>query len=253
MNEPQLMKAGAVITVRAPNSHELELGIILAVTGRELDVAAVSEEFQRATDHHPILDANVAGFTAAVFPEAHGLVLPEQCGEILGTATPEDQSLWTGVGLATGPPILAPTDPRSAFAAELSDRWTPYWEPVISLRATRTFGELVARARTLLNVEEKSISTEVGGNPTSVAALERDDPQAFLAIGPRQLAALLKKLPLIFGIEAQARLRTALMSRALPGMEHAVAHRSGRASGQVGAARRDADRYVSAVCSHLHD
>lgn len=245
---------GAVIAVRAPACAEFELGLVLSATERELDIAAVTEEVWQATDRELLLAAGIAGFPAAVFPGVHGWVLREQVDEILGVATPADATaVWTGTGFEAGPPVLGEADPRAVIREEMAERWEPYFEPVVSLRATRTFGELLARRRSEIGAGLGEISTETGIDRAAATALESDDPNAFATVGPRALAAVLRRLAVILGVEAQSRLRAVVMGHGLTGSPYAVAHRTGRRRGNAKLVQREADRYIAAVRRYLED
>jgi hypothetical protein len=246
--------AGAVITVRAPGSCELELGLVRSVAQNELDVAAVSEDIRHATDAEPILSANIAGFPAAVFVDVHARVLLEQFDEILGIAPALDPSgVWTPDGLPVGPPVLAGTDQRLLIRDEINERWQPYREPVVALRATQTFGELLARARTTIGAELADIATSAAIEPSAVIALEHDHADTYTSVGPRGLAQLVRKLPMIFGTEARARLRGLLIAPGLSSAPQAVAHRTKPRPTPTSNVARDADRYITAVQSYLSD
>lgn len=253
MHDPQPNPIpGTVITVREPASREFELGLVLSVTDREFDVAAVSEEIELATQRDSILPADIAGFRAAVFVDTHGLVLREQYGETLGRVSIGDGTPgWTGEGFPVGPPVLSDIDPRVAKRSEFTERWAPYWEPVASLRATQTFGELLARHRTLNGATAQDVSTAADIEPATVAALERDDPTVTAGVGPKPLAAVLRRLGVIFGAEAEARLRLMLLITSATAARPSVAYRAHRRNLSAQWPREDADRYVAAVRRHL--
>jgi hypothetical protein len=248
----KLAPAGSVVAIRAPATNELELGLVVSASPVEVDVIAVSEEARWATDADVLLPPAAIGFAAVVHRSIRSAVLPEQLDELVG-AVDDPTGIADGTTkLDTGPPVLSDVDPRRLAHEELSERWGLWWEPVESLRATRTFGQLLARRRAIQGLTPAAVAGAADIPAETIAAVEREEPGVFGSLEPRALAGLLRQLAVIVGVEAAQRLRLAVLDSAgglSPQPQVSFRAQSHRARSDH--ARRHADRYVAAVLQHL--
>jgi hypothetical protein len=244
---------GAVALISTTVDDGLMPVIAVAPGDDTISVIPLSPAVQNATEWDLELPAEVLGYRAIAEVWNYGSILPEQCGELVATVTPEIleglQTLFRAAlssdpvpnGLRVGPPVLDDDDPRLLAQDADADLAHSFWEPALALAGAATFGEFVRHRRLELDVAAAELETTSGANGW-LADVEDDTLDLRQALPSHALVEVLRRLQ----VGASARLR-AIVRSTLEGTSPQFAR--GRASAEPPPI--DADEYLDAVFAEL--
>jgi hypothetical protein len=242
--------AGSVTLVQVPWGAELLSVIVLGEGDDGLTVVPVSPAVLMATEWDLLLPEALVGYPAVAQVWNQGLILPEQAVETVTQTAPETLqelkrlveaarvSAEVPTGLAVGPRVFDPGDPRLLHQDAESERALAFWEPALALAGSLTLGQLVRHRREELGVSTQRI--EALAQPHGwLRDLEADTLDLPRALPATALAATMRAL------RVAASLRLARIARwTIEAQAPASGSALGRGSSAGRAPEVDVDGYI---------
>lgn len=192
---------GSVHGLWAPASDTFLVGVIVAVDDEAATVLPVSTETWAAADEDVVLGDDSLGYPAMVECWNRLDVLREQVAERVADPSPAltviARAKPTGASAtATGPPIIAGADPRTALRAAEAERVRPYAEPSQRLQVATGLAGVVRRRREEQTEDLESVAAMVDLAPAQLRRLEAGDLDLCADLPVARLGRLVEHLEL---------------------------------------------------------